>query len=59
MGNLVDVKLLDEGFKREKFVKLQECFRMPRAMIDHIDSEKVLPTEDLPQAQEVKSLGVK
>ena len=37
---------------------LQECFRMPRAMIDHIDSEKVLPTQDLPKAQEVKSLGV-
>ena len=58
MGNLVDVKLLEEGFKRNKFVKLQECFRMPHAMINHIDSEKVLPTGDLPQAQDVKSLGV-
>ena len=59
MGNLVDIKLLDEGFKCDKFVKLQECFRVPRAMIDHIDSEEVLPTGDLPQAPEVKSLGVK
>ena len=58
MGNLVDVKLLEEGFKRNKFVKLQECFRMPHAMINHIDSEKVLPTGDLPQAQDVKSQGV-
>ena len=31
---------------------------MPRAMIDHIESEKVLPTSDLPKAQDVTSLGV-
>ena len=55
-GNLVDVKLLEEGFKLGKFVKLQECFRMPKAMIEHIDSEKVLPTGDLPKAQDVESI---
>ena len=27
-------------------------------MIDHIESEKVLPTSDLPKAQDVTSLGV-
>ena len=31
---------------------------MPLAMINHIEAEKVLPTSDLPKAQEVKSLGV-
>ena len=32
---------------------------MPSAMIDHIESEKVLPTSDLPKAQVLTSLGVK
>ena len=59
MGNLVDSNLLEEGFKCNTFVKLQDCFRMPRAIIDHIDTEKVLPTGDLPEAQDVRSLGVK
>ena len=31
---------------------------MPLAMIKHIESKKVLPTAELPKAQEVKSLGV-
>ena len=31
---------------------------MPHALIKHIDSEKVLPTSDLPKAKDVKSLGV-
>ena len=31
---------------------------MPLAMINHIETQKVLPTTDLPNAQEVKSLGV-
>ena len=31
---------------------------MPRAMIDHIDSEKVLPTSVLLKAQDVTSFGV-
>ena len=31
---------------------------MPRAMIDHIDSKKVLPTNDLPTAKDVESQGV-
>ena len=31
---------------------------MPNALIDHIDSKKVLPTSDLPKAKDVKSLGV-
>ena len=31
---------------------------MPLAMINHIESEKVLPTSDLPKAPDVKSLGV-
>ena len=31
---------------------------MPLAMIKHIKSENVLPTKDLPEAQDVKSLGV-
>ena len=57
-GNLVDAKILEKGFKSGKFVKLRECFRMPRAIINHIDSEKVLPTSDLPKANDVKSLGV-
>ena len=57
-GNLVDAKILEKGFKGGKFVKLRECFRMPRAMINHIDSEKVLFTSDLPAAKNVKCLGV-
>ena len=57
-GNLVDAKMLEKGFKSGKFVKLRDCFRMPRAMIDHIDSEKVLPTSDLPTAKDVESRGV-
>ena len=59
-GNLVDVRLLERGFnfKSKKFVKLQECFRMPHAMFKHINSKKLLPTEDFPKAQEVESLGV-
>ena len=59
MGNLVDANLLEAGFRCSKFVKLGECFRMPHAMINHISSEKVLPTGDLPKAQTVESLGVK
>ena len=51
-------KLLEEGFKKNKIVKLEECFQTPLAMINHIESEKVLPTTDLPKAQDVKSLGV-
>ena len=31
---------------------------MPLAMINHIETQKVLPTTDLPKAQDVKSLGV-
>ena len=31
---------------------------MPHAMINHIESEMLLPTSDLPKAQDVKSLGV-
>ena len=54
----MDAKLLEEGFKCGKFIKLQECFRMPHALIKHIDSEKVLPTSDLPKAKDVKCLGV-
>ena len=58
LGNLANEKLLEEGLKKNKIVKLEECFRMPLAMIKHIESEKVLPTTDLPETQEVKSLGV-
>ena len=50
-------QLLEEGFKCDKLVKMQECFRMPFAKINHIDSEKVLPT-DIPEAQNVESQGV-
>ena len=58
LGNLANGKLLEEGFKKNKIVKLEECLRTPLAMINHIESEKVLPTTDLPKAQDVKSLGV-
>ena len=59
MGSLADTNLLEEGFKSSRIVKLQECFRMPHAMVNHLDSKKVLPTGDFPQAQDVKSLGVR
>ena len=58
LGNLANDHLLEEGFKTDRIVKLEECFRMPVAMIKHIESEKVLPTTNLPKAQDVKSLGV-
>ena len=58
LGNLANGNLLEKGFKTNRIVKLEECFRMPLAMISHIESEKVLPTKDLPKAQDVKSLGV-
>ena len=58
LGNLANGKLLEEGFQKRRIVKLETCFRMPQAMINHIESEKVLPTIDLPKAREVKSLGV-
>ena len=55
---LVSAKLLKKGFKCGKFVKLQECFHMPRAMIDQIESDKILPTSDLSKAKGNESLGV-
>ena len=58
VGNLADDKLLEEGIKMNRILKLEECFRMPLAMIKHIESEKVLPTSELPKAKHVKSLGV-
>mgnify|MGYP003322239561 CR=1 FL=1 len=58
-GNLVDSNLLKKGFKRNKFIKLKECFRMPRTAIEHLDRENILPTNDLPRAQDVNSMGVK
>ena len=57
-GNLINIKLLEEGVKLKKFVKLEECFRMPLAMIKHIKTKKVLPTNDLPRAKDVQSQGV-
>ena len=60
-GNLAGGKLpdnLSQCFEAKRLVKLEVCFRMPRAMIDHIDSEKVLPTSDLLKAQDVTSFGV-
>ena len=60
-GNLARGKLANnilQGFETKRLVKLEDCFRMPLAMIDHIKSEKVLPTSDLPKAQRIKSLGV-
>ena len=57
-GNLVDNNLLVRGFTDKKFVKLEQCFRMPQAIINYIDSEKVLPVENFPRAQEVESQGV-
>ena len=57
-GNLPEVHIFEEGFQQNKFVKLQECFRMPSSMINHIDSARILPTRDLPSARDVKSLGV-
>ena len=58
LGNLAKGDLLEEGFKKKRIVKLETCFRLPLAIINHIESEKVLPTRDLPKAEEVKSLGV-
>ena len=58
MGSLVDTNLLEEGLKCNRIVKLQKCFRMPQATINHLDSKKVLPIGEFPQAQDVKSLGV-
>ena len=57
-GTLINSNLLDVGVKQNKFVKLEECFRIPKAMIDHIEKEKVIPIPDLPRARDVKSLGV-
>ena len=31
---------------------------MPQKAIEHLDRENILPTKDLPRAQDVKSLGV-
>ena len=58
LGNLPDGILLEKGFKKNKILKLEECFRMPITMIEHLESERVLPTSDLPKSQDVKSLGV-
>ena len=60
LGNLANGKLLEEGFQKNRIVKLETCFRMPLAIINHIETEKVLPTTDLPKAQDedVKSFGV-
>ena len=57
-GSLVDSNHLEEGVKLKKFVKLDECFRMPLNMIKHIKTAKVLPTNDLPRAKDVQSRGV-
>ena len=58
LGNLPCGNLLEEGFNTNRIVKLETCFRMPLAMLNHIESEKMLPTRDLPEAQDVQSLGV-
>ena len=41
MGSLVDAELLEQGLKSNKLVKLQEGFRMPLAMIEHIGTMNV------------------
>ena len=58
LGNLPDGILLEKGFKKNKILKLEECFRMPITMIEHLEFERVLPTSDLPKSQDVRSLGV-
>ena len=55
-GPSVRSDLLEEGLKK-RFVKLNECFRMPKALIDHIKTQKILPTNDLPKAQDAESRG--
>ena len=57
-GNLPNMQVFEAGFKQGKFVKLRESFRMPLSLIKHIDTEKLLPTCDIPFARDVKSLGV-
>ena len=37
VGNLAKKYLLEEGFKKNRIVKLEECFRLPLAMINHIE----------------------
>ena len=57
-GNLIKTDLLEEGCQRNQFVKLQECFRMPLTIINHIEEQKILPTKDLTRGQDVMSQGV-
>ena len=57
-GNLIDSSVLNKGSKLDKFVKLNECFRMPLNIVDHINRERVLPTKELPKARDVRSRGV-
>ena len=57
-GNLIDSNLLGDGFNQNKFIKFTECFRMPRTAIEHLERENILPINDLPKAQDVKSGGV-
>ena len=40
------------------FINLKECFRMPQTAIEHLERENILPINDLPKAQDVKSFGV-
>ena len=56
-GTPMRTDLLEEGLKQNKFVKLNDCFRMPKAMIDHVEMQKILPTNDLPKAHDVESRG--
>ena len=57
-GSQLDPKLLDRGFKEDKFIQLEESFRMPAKILSHIKESHILPTKDLPVPPKVEGLGV-
>ena len=57
-GSLLNINFFGKDFNESMFVKLRQCFRLPHAVLHHIEEEKLLPTSDLPDAPDVKSTGV-
>ena len=56
-GSLLKFNFFSEDFNQRKLIKLGQCFRLPLAMLHHVEEEKLLPTSDLPQARDVRSMG--
>ena len=57
-GNQLDPKILNRGFKENKFIQLDESFRMPAKILSHIKESHILPTKDMPVPPKVDGLGV-